>query len=141
MKPVRTLLIAAVCWLWMAAGQVCAQLRCEDSAVRLGQVKAGQPLFHRFTIINHGKDEARVTEVRPSCGCLRPRLDEHILRPGQQATLILEANTLTQPAGPNAWKVRIFYTCGNDEKRELALILFAEIVTEIQVLPPALVLH
>ena len=50
-----------------------------------------------------------MTEVKPGCGCLRPRLDQPTLRPGEQAALTVEINTLTQAPGPNLWRAVVHY--------------------------------
>jgi hypothetical protein len=117
-----------------------ADLHCSDATVALGEVKAGQPLRHRFTIVNAGRDVVEISAVQPSCGCLRPRLEEKRLRPGDAAVLVLEVNTLTAPAGPNAWRVQIFYTC-DGQARDLTLNLRATVVSEISVQPAALILQ
>jgi hypothetical protein len=117
-----------------------SELRCDEPQVQLGEVKAGQPLSHRFSLTNHGHDVVEVTLVQPGCGCLKPRLAERRLRPGATGVLVLEVNTLTTPAGPNAWRVQVFYTAGG-RPHDLTLTLHATVVTEITVQPAALVLH
>jgi hypothetical protein len=117
-----------------------ADLHCPEATVALGEVKAGQPLRHRFTIVNAGRDAVEVSAVQPSCGCLKPRMEEKRLRPGDSAVLVLEVNTLTAPAGPNAWRVQILYTC-DGQARDLTLNLHATVVSEISVQPAALILQ
>ncbi len=117
-----------------------ADLRCAEAVVSLGSVKAGQPLSRRFTLINAGHDEVQITAVQPSCGCLKPRLEERRLRPGDSAVLVLEVNTLTAPAGPNSWRVQTMYTAGG-QLLEITVELRATVVSEITVQPAALVLQ
>jgi hypothetical protein len=117
-----------------------AELRCPEATVTLGEVKAGQPLSRRFTFVNAGRDVVQITTVQPSCGCLKPRVEERRLRPGDAGVLVLEVNTLTAPSGPNAWRVQVFYT-SDGQSRELTLNLRATVVSEISVKPAALVLQ
>jgi hypothetical protein len=117
-----------------------ADLVCEEAQVTLGEVKAGPPLSHRFTFVNHSKETVEITQVQPSCGCLKPKLTERRIRPGESGVLVLEVNTLTAPAGPNAWRVQLFYSCGG-RPCDLTLALRATVVTEITMQPAALVLQ
>ncbi len=117
-----------------------AELRCDEPTVDLGRVKAGQPVTHRFTLINRGPEAVEITNVQPGCGCLRPQLAERRLRPGDAAVLLIGVNTLTTPAGPNAWRVEVFYTAAG-KPSQLTVVLHATVVTEITVRPAALILH
>jgi hypothetical protein len=117
-----------------------ADLDCAAATVQLGEVRSGVPLSHRFTLVNHGPDAVLVTDVRPSCGCLAPKLDRRSFQPGESGTLLLEVNTLTQPAGLNTWRTTVTYQSGGTD-HELALYLCARVVTEITVEPPALAVY
>lgn len=140
MNEARALFVACLVALSVSAGGVRAGLRCDESTVVLGEVKAGRPLSHRFTIVNSGPDVVEITAVQPSCGCLKPRLEERRLRPGESGVLLLEVNTLTTPAGPNAWRVQVLYSCG-EQRHDLTLVLRATVVSELTVQPAALVLQ
>jgi hypothetical protein len=117
-----------------------ADLRCDEPKVVLGEVKAGRPLSHRFTFTNRDAETVAVTAVQPSCGCLKPHLEERRLRRGETGVLLLQVNTLTAPPGPNSWRVQIAYTCGG-QGHELTLMLCATVVAEITIQPAALVLQ
>jgi hypothetical protein len=117
-----------------------ADLECAEPIVQVGEVRAGAPLAHRFVFVNRGPDVVEITDVRPSCGCLVPRVESRILGPGEEGTLLLEVNTLTQPAGPNNWRLPVRYRAGERDE-ELTLFLSAHIVAEILVQPPVLALY
>jgi hypothetical protein len=108
--------------------------------VEKGEVRSGISLSHRFSFVNRGSDMVEVTDVRPSCGCLAPKLAHRRLQPGDSGELLLEINTLTQPAGANNWRVTIRYTSGGVEQ-ELPLYVSARLVTEISVEPPSLAIY
>src|SRR5262249_55496580 len=58
---------------------------------------------------------------------------------GEQGEILLEVNTLTQPAGPNAWHLTVCYReDGQERVRDLAIL--ADLVTEVKVEPPKLTL-
>jgi hypothetical protein len=117
-----------------------AELVCPEPVVQLGEVRSGVPLAQRFTIVNRGREAAEVTEVRPSCGCLAPRLEPRRLRPGEEGLLFLDINTLTQPEGPHAWRIAVRYRQSGQEG-ELALFVYARVVAEISLQPPMLMLY
>src|SRR5271166_5076908 len=114
MSRTRSFLAALVLML-LTESTVRADLRCDEKQFNVGEVKAGRPLSHRFTLINHGPENVDVTAVQPGCGCLQPHLAERHLRPGDTGVLVIDVNTLTSAAGPNAWRVQVFYSAG--EKR------------------------
>jgi hypothetical protein len=117
-----------------------ADLECAQPLVEKGEARSGLSLNHRFNVVNRGSEAIDVVEVRPSCGCLTPQLDKRRLQPGESAELLLEVNTLTQPAGLNSWRVTLRYKSG-DAERELPLYLNARLVTEISVEPPSLAIY
>jgi hypothetical protein len=135
-----TLVASALALVAGSATPTRAELVCEEAQVTLGAVKAGPPLCHRFTFVNRSRETVEITQVQPSCGCLKPKLAEKRLRPGESGVLVLEVNTLTSPAGPNAWRVQLFYSCGG-KLCDLTLALRATVVTEITMRPAALVLQ
>jgi hypothetical protein len=117
-----------------------AELRFDQPVVNAGETKAGIRLVHRFGFRNAGSEPAQITETRVSCGCLTPRLEQGIYRPGERGVLRLEVNTLGEPAGPHAWTVQVRYRCGN-RYQEIPLRLTARIITEISVRPAALTIY
>jgi len=117
-----------------------AALECAQPLVEKGEVRSGVPLSHHFPFVNRGPDAVEVIEVRPSCGCLAPKLEQRRFQPGESGVLVLEVNTLTQPAGANTWRVTIRYKTGGVEQ-ELPLYICARVVTEISVEPPSLAIY
>src|SRR6185437_16485121 len=67
-------------------------------------------------------------------------LEQRRFQPGESGVLVLEVNTLTQPAGANTWRVTIRYKTGGVEQ-ELPLYICARVVTEISVEPPSLAIY
>lgn len=117
-----------------------ADLECPQSVVDKGQVRSGLSLSHRFTFCNRGPEAVEITDVRPSCGCLAPKLEKRNFQAGESGELLLEVNTLTQPAGLHSWRITLRYKSGQAEK-ELSLYIRAQIVTEITVEPPSLAIY
>ncbi len=126
--------------LLLVAGLCRADLVCSESVVDKGETRSGVPLSHRFTFVNRGDNPVEITDVRPSCGCLAPKLERRIVPPGESGQLLLEINTLTQPDGENGWRATVRYKDGASE-RELPLYVRACVVREIGVEPPALAIY
>jgi hypothetical protein len=116
-----------------------ADLYCPRPTVDAGEVRSGAPLAQPFTLVNRGTAPVEIVGVRPSCGCIRPDARPLLYPPGQEGALLLEVNTLTQPAGPHAWSLQVVYRCGEQEE-SLTLTVTARVVTEISVEPPVLAL-
>jgi hypothetical protein len=120
-----------------------ADLRFAHPEVEAGEVRSGAPLSQRFEFVNDGPAPAIVTEVRASCGCLTPRLEPagtalpHTYRPGEQGTLLLEVNTLSQEPGVHVWPLAVVYET-NGRPRQADLRLSGRVVTEVSVRPAEL---
>jgi hypothetical protein len=136
----RFLTSLAASILLLGAGPARAELECAQPLVQLGPIRSGVPLSHKFVLVNRGTEILEVTDVRPSCGCLAPRLEKRRYQPGETGTLLLEINTLTQPAGVHSWRTTIYYQA-EGRSRELPLYLCGEVVAEISVQPPSLAVY
>jgi hypothetical protein len=126
--------------LFFAVNLTRADLDFARTTVNVGEVRCGAPLAHRFLFVNRGTTDVEITDVRTTCGCLTPTLGKKTLHPGEEGSLVLEVNTLTQASGPQDWSVQLCYrTDGQD--REVRLQLVGKLVEEIRVEPPTLALY
>jgi hypothetical protein len=131
--------LTAVAALFTMASLARAELRFTQPTVDVGEVKRGAPLAHDFAFTNNSREIVEIAELQASCGCLRPNLEPRVYKPGEVGKLRIEVNTLTQDAGPNAWRAVVRYRQG-DNVREAALVLTGTVVAEITVDPPQLAL-
>lgn len=113
------------------------ELRCLQASADAGETRRGPVLAQRFTLVNDGPRPVEIIDVKAACGCLKPRLSSQQLPPGGECTLDLEVNTLSQPAGPNVWRVHVQYREG-DRTGDATVQLAARLVAEIDVQPAAL---
>jgi hypothetical protein len=119
------------------AGAGRAQLFCDQPVVSLGDVRSGAAVTHRFTLANRGAAELVISEVRAECGCTVPKLEKRRLQPGEETSLGLIVNTLSQAAGTQSWPVRVQFHCG-EQSGELTLTLTATVVPTVSVEPVGL---
>src|SRR5437764_13876293 len=95
-----------------------ADLHFRQSRIQRGTVRSGVSLSQRFEFVNRGPGTVTITDLRASCGCLAPRLAKRIYQPGESGAILLEVNTLSQPAGSNPWRVEVRYRHAGQEQVE-----------------------
>jgi hypothetical protein len=115
-----------------------AEFHVAEPRVDIGEVKSGAPLAHEYAFTNTGSESLEIDEVLVSCGCQKPDFESRPYKPGESGKLRIEVNTLTQGAGPHAWRTTVRYRHGS-EKHEQELLLTGTVVAEILVEPPQLV--
>src|SRR3954453_15129545 len=131
---------AAACVLLAAAGFARADLVCDRPEHDAGQVKGGVAIVHQFKLVNQGKERVEVGTPRAACGCLKPPLEPHALAPGESATVRAENNTVTQTAGPNAWRMLVPYS-QSSQQGEVLLVVRADVAPEVMIKPASLVMY
>lgn len=125
----------AVLALGVLGGSARADLHFPQPFVKLGEVYSGRPLRQRFAFTNRGPEAVTIQRLEAICGCMTPRLDKTTYQPGESGSFVLEVNTLTQPVGPNTWRVRVHHD-GKVQELFVSAVLRAEIKVE----PPMLAL-
>jgi len=130
----------AVCLLLALTGAVRADLICDRPEHDAGQLKSGVALVHQFTLVNRGKETMQLGEPRGSCGCLRPTVSVKTLAPGESTTVRVEIHTVTQSAGPNAWRMLVPYSMPS-QQGETLLVVRADLTPELTITPASLVIH
>jgi hypothetical protein len=123
----------------MSAGQALADLRFDATTVQLGKIRCGPRLVQVFPFRNNGPGVVELLEARPGCGCLKSRLEQPRLAPGESGLLSLEIDTLGQAAGPHTWQLTVVYRDG-EQRREQVLQMTADVFTEVSVQPAAVTL-
>src|SRR5262249_59811448 len=84
-----------------------APLVIDNPSVDLGELTANKPLVQTFKLKNAGRDPITITEIAAGCGCFRHRLEASIIPPGETTELTVGINLLTQPEGPNTWRLAV----------------------------------
>jgi hypothetical protein len=116
-----------------------AELRFERPEADLGEVRGGKPMTHRFAFVNDGNEIVEFLEVKPGCGCLKPRVTHLRLAPNQAGAIEVDVNTLGHLDGPHIWQTHVTYRSGTTVQ-ELTLQLKAQIVNDVAVQPASLTL-
>jgi Fe-S cluster assembly iron-binding protein IscA len=112
-------------------------LAIAEPAVDRGEAKAGLPLVHHFELANRSNQPLTIEQVAAGCGCLQPRISTRELKPGETARLEIAINTLSQPAGAQAWTAQVHWRQG-DATGTRELRVRATVIREIDIQPVAL---
>jgi hypothetical protein len=114
-----------------------ADLHFVQPVVELGDVRGGMLVPRRFAFVNQGPETIEITCLRASCGCLKPRLETRVYKPGDKGELLVEINPLSQSGGNHLWTVQVAY-CRGEEVREQTLKITGRIIAEVAVQPASL---
>lgn len=115
-------------------------LTIASPSVDLGERSAGLPLVHVFRLRNTGPDSLTITEVTGVCGCVRKSLGSSQVKPGETTELTVGVNLLTQPEGPNAWKLAVRYRTDAGVTDHQVVQVAARVRKDVAVEPVALML-
>ncbi|MEX0726001.1 MAG: DUF1573 domain-containing protein [Planctomycetaceae bacterium] len=108
--------------------------------VDLGPVPPQRFVHALFQFTNRGTSDVDVTELLPSCGCLKPKLEQRHYAPGESGEFFLKIETAQENPGPHEYFVDINYT---DPQPRSARVTFKVTLPYRQVLvePPGLVFY
>ncbi|MCA9080014.1 MAG: DUF1573 domain-containing protein [Planctomycetaceae bacterium] len=91
-----------------------ASLSFAQYAVNHREIPAVARFDVHFDFANVGSSPVEIVELKPSCGCLTPRLfDEQVsFRPGEQGRFYVSVGTATEDPGPHDYSVTVKYNDG-----------------------------
>lgn len=114
----------------VAAAPAPPALAFHQYLVDLGRVMASEDVVAHFDFTNRGSNEVEITDLVPSCGCLRPHLKKKIYKPGESGFFTLNIQTANQAAGQKEYTVAVKY---NDPVPQEALVVFRVVLPDDQV--------
>jgi Protein of unknown function (DUF1573) len=114
----------------------------DNPSVDLGELAANKPLVQTFKLKNTGRDALTITDVAAGCACFRHRLEASVIPPGESTELTVGLNLLTQPEGPNTWRLAVRYKTEATPAvtGEQVIRLAAKVRKDVTVEPVALML-
>jgi hypothetical protein len=116
-----------------------AELAFVKPTVDLGRVGSGKILEHVFECANLGDYPLEIVETKASCGCMQPVVEPRQLPPKKEGRITVKVNSLRASAGVHFWTVQVRYK-QDDLMHEVVLTVKAEVVQELLVQPPALII-
>jgi hypothetical protein len=115
-------------------------LAFDQYLVNLGPVPPQPEHRAYFAFTNTGTTTVKITALKPSCGCLDPRLKKLTWQPGERAVFSLKVLATQEPPGPKEYTCRVEY---NDGQPRETLLRFKVNLPEqkLVVSPKALIIY
>lgn len=108
--------------------------------LNLGESDDVRFVVGRFGFRNAGELPLEITDLQPSCGCLKPQLDKRIYAPGEEGELFLRVQTAGEAPGPHEYFVDVKYADPEPRGARLTLkVVLPE--AKVVVRPKALVFY
>lgn len=112
-------------------------LAFDQYLVDLGPIRPTSEVRANFVFRHRGTQPVRITEVKPSCGCLQPRFSKEIYEPGDVDAMILRVLPANESPGRHEYFVEIKYA--DPEPREARVTFRVDLPEKgISIKPPAL---
>ncbi len=115
-------------------------LTFDQYLVNLGPVPPQAEHRAYFAFTNTGATSVKITGLKPSCGCLDPKLKKSTWQPGERAVFSLKVLATREPPGPKEYTCRVEYNDG--QPRETLLRLKVNLPEQkLVVSPKALIIY
>ncbi len=98
-------------------------LAFDQYLVNLGPTEPSQQVFARFSFTNASDRTVEIKELKPSCGCLNPRLAKRIYGPGEPGEFSLRVQTANEQPGPKTYYCKIIYDDGKPREADVTFKL------------------
>lgn len=96
-------------------------LAFDQYAVNLGPIEPMGLAKARFRFTNAGDRPVTITNLRPSCGCLQPRLEKRDYAPGETGQFFVQVATAGEQPGPRHYTISLDYL---DPKPQSVVLTF-----------------
>ncbi|MFB6306827.1 MAG: DUF1573 domain-containing protein, partial [Flavobacteriales bacterium] len=88
-----------------------------------GEVKQGEKLTHKFSFINAGNEDLKITNIKTSCGCTVAKYPKEKIKPSQKEAIKVTFNT----EGKSGKQVKTVFVETNGVPRRRELTITAEV--------------
>ena len=94
-----------------------ASLAFAQYAVDLGEVPPRPLIQAHYDFWNKSEKTVKITDLDPSCGCLRPRLtdDRDTIAPGEHGQFVVGVSTANEDPGPHDYSITVHYDDGEPQ--------------------------
>lgn len=96
-------------------------LAFDQYAVNLGPITPMGTARARFRFTNLSDRPVKILNLKPSCGCLKPRLDKRNFAPGETGQFFVQVSTAGEQPGPRAYTIEVEY---EDPEPQKTLLTF-----------------
>lgn len=115
-------------------------LAFDQYLVDLGPIQPTAEVHANFLFRHRGANPVQIVELKPSCGCLQPRLKKTEYQPGDVDALVLRVQPANEAPGKHEYTVDISYR--DPEPRETRVTFRVELPEKgISITPPAVMVY
>jgi hypothetical protein len=100
----------------MAAPPERPALAFDQYLVDLGLAPPSEEVHAHFEFVNRGRHPVTITDIVPSCGCLKPTLKKNEYQPGASGYFFVRVETANELPGQKEYRITVKYT--DPEPRE-----------------------
>ena len=94
-------------------------------------VKPAKYAYASFAFTNVGGETVRVKDIKPSCGCLNPRLEKREYRPGERGEFHVRVMIPNEEPGPKEYTIDVLY---EDPQPRTAQLVFKVVLPDQRVI-------
>lgn len=94
-------------------------LAFEQYLVNLGSPPPRSEYLARFAFRNVSSQTLKILELKPSCGCLNPRLEKKEFAPGEGGEFFLRVRAANEKPGPHEYTCQVIYDDGQPREAEV----------------------
>ena len=94
-------------------------LAFEQYLVNLGAPPPRSEYLARFAFRNVSAQPLKILELKPSCGCLNPRLERKEFAPGEGGEFFLRVRAANEKPGPHEYTCQVLYDDGQPREAEV----------------------
>lgn len=94
-------------------------LAFEQYLVNLGSPPPRSEYLARYAFRNVGTRTLKISELKPSCGCLNPRLERKEFAPGEGGEFFLRVRAANEKPGPHEYTCQVLYDDGQPRETEV----------------------
>ena len=94
-------------------------LAFEQYLVNLGAPPPRSEYLARYAFRNVSSRPLKILELKPSCGCLNPRLEKKEFAPGEGGEFFLRVRASNEQPGPHEYTCQVLYNDGQPRESEV----------------------
>jgi hypothetical protein len=92
-------------------------LQLKETEHDFGKIPQGKPVYYNFEIVNTGKTELKLDDVRASCGCTTPEWSHEPIAPGTSTKIKVGFNASAE----NYFEKYITITYNTNQSKQLKI--------------------
>jgi hypothetical protein len=114
----------------MAAPPERPALAFDQYLVDLGLAPPSEEVYAHFNFVNRGRHPVSITDIAPSCSCLKPSVKKRDYQPGESGHFFVRVETANELPGQKEFRITVKY---NDPEPRETDVTFRVVIPDNQV--------